>query len=133
MSKEFKDYDKKYAAYKGKWFDYELEHQKDIQERAKELTHLNRQIKIYSNAEIREAVYFSAGAEDWQKFRVSQKGFDTNTKLARLEYRFSTYNTKFMLWEIDAREWQDEQIRIDNYVGALVRGGQLNSDYGVVR
>lgn len=54
--------------------------------------------------------------EDWQKFRLSMKGQSTERKLNMLE---EYYN---------AHVGEDEDnvtIRVDNYIKALCRGGQL--------
>ena len=54
----------------------------------------------------------------WQSFRLSLKGVSTETKLQRLhEYRTSSMK-KGNLPEV-------ERLRIDNYINALLRGGQL--------
>lgn len=67
--------------------------------------------------------------EDWQEFRVSLKGRTTLEKLYLLQ---NYYNEG--LWrhlypncplEVGVEEWANYQIRIDNYIKALCRGGQL--------
>lgn len=142
MVKEFKDFDKKYAVYKGQYLLYETENGVCCDE-------LQTLIKVYkgceyngnywrrdkkdSNEEIRDAVYFEQFAEDWQKFRVSLKGFDTRIKLARLNFR---YNYVFRLYsnnEMSFIQLEIELLRIRNYMGALVRGGQLAADGKIIR
>jgi hypothetical protein len=70
-------------------------------------------------------------AVEWQLFRVSLKGYNTREKLYRLSFRYaymrSIYQTE------DEMEWFRERVRICNYIYALRRGGQLNSNFEVVR
>lgn len=78
--------------------------------------------------QVRFAVYFSPGSDNWQQFRVSLKGQSTRMKLARLDLRYiAAQGSDF------ESDWELEKIRIDNYIGALVRGGQLNSKLEVIR
>jgi hypothetical protein len=57
---------------------------------------------------------------EWQEFRLSLKGLSTQEKLERLEER--------MLKE-ERRNGgglsREQEVRIDNYINALLRGGQL--------
>ena len=136
MVQEFKQYDKKYAAFKGKLMGYEESMQRSGSFNLKfacTFSGWGYKVGSYTNAEIREAVYFAEGAEEWQKFRVSQKGFSTQEKLFRLEKRWLHYcsgDTKYPGMEKMAKL---EQLRIDNYIGALVRGGQLSVDHRIQR
>lgn len=73
-------------------------------------------------SEIAEAI----ANDTWQKFRLSLKGISTEDKLNRL-YDYVT-----------SRKERDEyarveQIRIDNYINALLRGGQLIRVGGEIR
>lgn len=77
--------------------------------------------------DIMYAVYESKTAEAWQMFRVSLKGMETRMKLLRLRERLRKTST---LGQI---EMTLEIIRIDNYIGALVRGGFLNKHYEVIK
>jgi hypothetical protein len=69
--------------------------------------------------------------EAWQKFRVSLKGNSTADKLSELEvYLQTTDHTnatrEYTGWlEDHDREDCDVCIRVDNYIKALSRGGQL--------
>jgi hypothetical protein len=58
--------------------------------------------------------------ERWQTFRLSLKGLSTSDKLEKLKayMRNSRYEDKGSLSRV-------EQVRIDNYINALLRGGQL--------
>lgn len=134
--KEFKEFDKKYSASKGKLMGYELSMQRsgnfDIR-RAVIFTGWGYAVGQYTNEEIRHAVYFAEGAEDWQEFRVSQKGFSTKEKLYRLEKRWLHYcsgETSYPNQEVLSKL---EQLRINNYIGALVRGGQLSTTHMIQR
>jgi len=53
--------------------------------------------------------------EEWQKFRVSLKGQSTTTKLRRLKRYYE-----------DGIGEADVEIRVDNYLKALARGGQIH-------
>lgn len=75
----------------------------------------------YSNELVRFAVYEASTAEGWQKFRVSMKGLSTNEKLYALAW-----------WSIHHEEDSYTVIRINNYLGALKRGGQLDSDLNII-
>ena len=75
-------------------------------------------IGLYAMREILAAVADS----EWQKFRVSLKGLPTTEKLDRLDqYLF------------DNREQRPCRCRVDNYINALRRGGQLNLQNEVQR
>jgi hypothetical protein len=84
---------------------------------------------------IHVAVYNSEGSENWQQFRVSMKGQSTRMKLVRLRQWYIDY-CMHLASETDERSMMVHKLnkcRIDNYIGALVRGGQLNSNLEVVR
>lgn len=132
MAKEFKQYDKVFRKYMFSFLDYENEEEIDrlsVNYNSWALTDSDS----FSNKEVREAVYESATAEEWQKFRVSLKGFNTQYKLAKLEYRYDYMQRQFAEGEINEDELHREEIRIDNYIGALRRGGQLDANYNVVK
>jgi hypothetical protein len=75
-------------------------------------------LDYWTNDEIRQAVYELEDSERWQLFRVSMKGRTTSEKL----YMLHNYYAKH-----DAATVAREKCRIDNYIGALKRGGQLDS------
>lgn len=81
----------------------------------------------YSQEKVEWAVYHAEGFEDWQKFRVSMKGHSTKEKLFCLGAYFVQH-----LSGTD-RQKLIRNIRINNYLGALIRGGQLNRQLEVVR
>lgn len=147
MAKEFKDFDSKYAYLKGELL--EGENQIALQSRAGSITswEYHKEIVLWSNAEIREAVYMASSAEAWQQFRVSLKGFTTEMKLARLEARYlkirhqvvasleelGESNKNMLVYDTSLSEEEKmEKCRIDNYMGALRRGGQLDASYRIV-
>jgi hypothetical protein len=61
--------------------------------------------------------------EDWQKFRVALKGITTRMKLRMLEEYNDTEPHTGRHEENDC----DTCIRVDNYIKALCRGGQLEA------
>lgn len=140
MAREFKEFDDKYYAYKGKFFYYEDTRvlYALAQETAKCFRGDNVAV-VHTNADIRHAVYFGEGFEEWQKFRVSLKGCNTAMKLVRLEWRWNYFEAhvgkidSIGKLEITEELWRLEQIRIDNYIYALRRGGQLNSQFKIAR
>jgi hypothetical protein len=117
MAKEFKNYDKVFQ----RGSDSDLSAAERLL--ANEITRWNLPVASWSPEQVREAVYSAPGYEDWQKFRVSLKGQSTKVKLFRLRQRF-TYAI------IDELPWWD-RCRMDNYIGALKRGGQLGMDLEV--
>lgn len=52
--------------------------------------------------------------EKWQAYRVRMKGLTTQEKLVRLE-----------LWYLRGIESRRVKVQVDNYINALLRGGQL--------
>lgn len=78
---------------------------------------------VWNLSQIHEAIADSR----WQKFRISMKGVPTETKLDMLQDYLNTMTTVYECEVEDLKEvdWK-EQCRIDNYINALKRGGQLN-------
>ena len=139
MAKEFKEFDKKYSKHKGKFLEYESSVEDLIKESAIDIAEVGECWRKESDTylgnkeKIRDAVYESESAEEWQKFRVSLKGFDTAHKLARLQYREHVMANYYTDGFIDKEEYEREEVRMDNYIGALRRGGQLDSEYRIVK
>ena len=128
MSREskFKAYDKKYS--QGISLPYEdMDDGFDITE-ARFINRWPYVVSQHGRQEVLAAVYSEVGAEQWQEFRVSLKGFTTREKLYRLRFRRNQFVFPTVIKDIGL-----EQIRIDNYIGALVRGGFLNSKYEVIK
>lgn len=63
---------------------------------------------------------------EWQKFRLSLKGLPTETKLDKLHryYEDQRHNQTSHFAQKEMYEC-DVCVRIDNYIKALCRGGQL--------
>jgi len=64
---------------------------------------------------------------EWQNFRLSLKGLPTTEKLQRLSQRRQDKMDHLCVLP------RQEQVRIDNYINALKRGGQLAIDGRVQR
>jgi hypothetical protein len=70
--------------------------------------------------------------EEWQEFRSSLKGESTVIKLKRLQQYFMSLPHEGRIWRGQAA-WDhlknnygcDICVRVDNYIKALCRGGQL--------
>ena len=69
--------------------------------------------------------------EDWQKFRLSLKGLSTRDKLDKLQAYYNSAVHTHTVEEFpnatltSGRGDCDACIRVDNYIKALCRGGQL--------
>lgn len=59
--------------------------------------------------------------QDWQTFRLSMKGKSTKDKLVMLQDYWNTAESDKV-----RVKWGDVDIRVDNYIKALCRGGQLH-------
>jgi len=80
-------------------------------------------VGTWSQKEIQYAVYEAEGFLEWQEFRVSMKGCTTHEKLYMLDrWLFVKGRTSWL-----------QKCRVDNYIGALVRGGQLGITLAVQR
>lgn len=123
MAKEFKEYDRIYREFANTILEKGI-HSGDEEY----IFQWRHAVHKHSPEDVELAVYGSATSSDWQKFRVSLKGQSTRMKLYRLNYRLM----KMVLLE-DTQEQSLERIRIDNYIGALRRGGQLNANMEIVR
>lgn len=84
-------------------------------------------VKPLSTEEIRLAIT----DDSWQRFRLSLKGLTTEDKLDRLNaYRQNLLNNGYLIAQ---RRTREVEVRVDNYINALKRGGQLNMELEVVR
>lgn len=124
MAKEFKDYDKKFAHLAGSAACKFLHVPTGVVAKIEGWEH---HVDGYSQATINKAVYTSDTAEEWQLFRVSLKGLTTREKLYLLDKRYRARD------DLKPDEAYLEKVRIDNYIGALIRGGQLSMDLRVMR
>lgn len=74
-----------------------------------------RQVESWS----REMIQQSINNDAWQRFRLSLKGLSTQDKLENLEGYCQRR-------EKDGNRMNDyDRCRVDNYINALLRGGQL--------
>ncbi len=74
----------------------------------------NREIRIWNMSYLLIAVK----CDRWQKFRLSLKGVRTEEKLDRLNDYLEN-----LVKAGNISDW--EYCRVDNYINALLRGGQL--------
>lgn len=84
-------------------------------------------VQQWSQNRVQFAVYEASDHEEWQLFRVSLKGLTTYEKLYCLDRYLDA------LAREDQHGWDLNVCRVDNYIGALVRGGQLNKNLEVMR
>lgn len=84
------------------------------------------QKRVWSQLEIHHAVYETSTVYEWQTFRIALKGLNTSEKLIVLERRWED-----LVVQADGSHDEIEQCRIDNYINALARGGQLLADGSV--
>jgi len=121
MGKEFKEWDKRL-----KGSELKFEFTKADRKRISRILGWNfREQFKYSQADVMDAVYNADDVADWQLFRVSLKGLSTHEKLFLLAQRYRKG------WMQDKNKI--EYIRVWNYIGALKRGGQLDSNLMVVK
>lgn len=81
----------------------------------------------------REQILEAVADENWQMYRKAMKGKATKQKLRMLSYYYDEglYHYRGLctyecgLPKKDEQVWMNYQIRIDNYLKALARGGQL--------
>lgn len=71
----------------------------------------------------KERIQEAVADEEWQAFRVSLKGKPTQTKLELLKEYFEGKVCGDCL--VGRDNYDDVCIRVDNYIKALCRGGQL--------
>lgn len=122
MSKEFKEYDKKFSRLTATALST-IEKTEGVvdSERIARCNRWPHEVRDWDQDTVQYAVYQAPRAEEWQMFRVSLKGLDTKTKLFCLD------------WYLEHSTYEFTPVRVDNYIGALVRGGQLNCRLEVVR
>lgn len=127
MAGEFKQFDMKYAHNRGKTFDticisHGAPATSDVDKKSWYEFMPGWEYCIHGREEIRNAVYRYPDHEAWQFFRVGLHGLTTQKKL----YCLAWY------WAQGDKDWA-RKIRIDNYLGALVRGGQLNDRLEILK
>lgn len=123
---KFKEYDKKYAHLKST----DADQPQSYQEAAHALVRWpGATPDSWSQDRVQYSVYEAPDHEEWQKFRVSLKGQSTRMKLLRL----FLYSREHMSSADSIKTYDIYKCRVDNYLGALVRGGQLSSSLEIVR
>jgi len=70
---------------------------------------------------------------NWQEFRLSLKGLSTYVKLANLERWRMRHAEQATTQSGVEKVPRRVEVQIDNYIGALKRGGQLGMDLKVRR
>jgi hypothetical protein len=126
MAKEFKEFDRVFSKFKGKAFFFiECRGTKIDREAISSLTAwdgegIGLKYKVHDQTDVQIAVYTGETAMEWQKFRVMLKGLTTQEKLWCLMW--------YAIWMSRGGSPTLADIRVNNYIGALVRGGQLSSD-----
>lgn len=63
-----------------------------------------------------DIIKYAVNDFQWQKFRLLLKGISTQEKLKLLR-----------LWLEDHKHAHAQQVQVDNYLGALKRGGQISA------
>lgn len=86
-----------------------------------------------SHSDVRFAVYKADDVRDWQLMRVALKGLTTIEKLYLLGHYYNdrVMNSADQLFNFTQAHLA--YIRVHNYLGALKRGGQLNSKLEAVK
>ena len=131
MAKEFKDWNKAFskeeiAACRNEYY-YSVD--TIIREDITEFNSWDYGYWQPSHEEVRQAVYKADDAHEWQLFRVSLKGLTTYEKIAML----TEYYHRYYLTEQSVQARNMAKVRVHNYIGALRRGGQLNTKLQVVK
>lgn len=127
MAQEYKEFDKKYVENVGMTFknicaSHGRPANEDVDKKSWYEFMSGWEYVIHGRDEILQAVYRAPGAEDWQKFRVGLLGLSTQQKLYCLAWYYAEGYKTYL-----------KKIRIDNYLGVLVRGGQLNDKLEIVK
>lgn len=142
--KRFKEYDIKYKQLRNTFMAYETDKLDWIKQQASScsgLTMLMLMIRTFDRDTVHKIVYEMPCAENWQRFRVSLQGQSTALKVVRLQYRWVTMQdmvqdllNKGMFTTADADQLlYFEEVRINNYLKALRRGGQLDGQYRIIK
>lgn len=135
VAKEFKEFDKKYSKLAGTALNTirATGHHVAFVDQIGCWKHIDRFTEDYSMGTINFAVYKAPGAEEWQKFRVSLKGLSCREKLYALQWYWDTHVACGVSAYSTSEDWARQLIRVNNYLGALKRGGFLNSRLEVIK
>ena len=107
----------------------------DLEHAKQHVKSWEQEVTPWDRDTVEYCVYEAPDHTDWQLFRVSIKGLSTAEKL----YMLSLYR----IWQLnetapgtmngEMRQISVVQCRVDNYIGALRRGGQLDENYRIVK
>lgn len=128
MAQEFKNFDKEFAHNRGKTFENICKsHGRPANSDWDRVCNFKDLIPNYDYAigdarSIRNAVYFAPGARDWQFFRVGLHDLGTRQKLWCLAWYLSQEPKDYL-----------RRIRVDNYLGALVRAKILDENLRILK
>lgn len=87
------------------------------------------EVKQWSQDFVQDCVYRVADVALWQLLRTSMKGLTTKEKL---QFLLAYYHSSITN-DASREQMMIVKCRIDNYIGALRRGGQLDAEYNIVR
>ncbi len=93
-----------------------------------------REVSSWAQDFVQFCVYHASDHLEWQLFRVSLKGLTTSEKLYMLDNRFDSLVQSIASNNPTGEVWVEyklQKCRIDNYILALVRGGQLSSTFEI--
>lgn len=129
MAKEFKEWDKRFSrqeleSERHRWLPAHV-----MPSAVMVFDHWPHEVQRWDREYVQMCVYHAADADHWQRFRVSLKGMTTREKL----YCLNEYGKMFVVKNEIWHNKKMQMCRIDNYIGALVRGGQLDSNHRVVK
>lgn len=140
MAKEFKHFDKIFAELTGKGivlcgYQDSTRLREIIRESCMLWPFKEHFTEKYTAEMIKFAVYDEPTAWDWQRFRVSLKGLTTPEKLFCLSWWWCRRVAgREMISDSSVNKYTEiNKIRVNNYLGALKRGGQLDKDLRVVK
>jgi hypothetical protein len=127
MTKRFKEYDVELSQYKGTaLFMIKQKGGSIAREDINEIKGWDEKTfgdyTIFPQDRVQFAVYHAEDHVEWQKFRVGLKGLTTKEKLYCLQW-YTVHNEDNL----------HTDVRVHNYLGALIRGGQLDSELRIVR
>lgn len=130
MAQEFKDFDVLFKKQKRLHMLVARRNTSEVYQSTLESMQIQKRwvltFKIWDQEWVQQCVYKEPDHEDWQLFRFSLKGLHTVEKLALLiVYKAYAFDKDIHQTVINCR--------VDNYIGALKRGGQLNDKLEIVK
>jgi hypothetical protein len=79
-------------------------------------------VRAYSHDTVAYAVYQAEGFLEWQRFRVSMKTLSTRERIFALCWYWEQKR-----YQNNVAQVRIEAVRINNYVGSLIRAGMIQS------